>query len=96
MSEKRTAGAFDIRNIIGMLLTVYGVLLTGLGLFADPETDKTGGPNANLWAGVVLLVAGLGFVAWSRLRPVQVPDDVEPAPEDPTGPAPRTRPDDRR
>ncbi|MGL5850107.1 MAG: hypothetical protein ACRCZD_04910 [Phycicoccus sp.] len=31
MSEKRTAGAFDIRDIIGMPLVVYGVLLTATG-----------------------------------------------------------------
>jgi hypothetical protein len=90
MAEKHTAGAFDIRNIIG-LLAVYGVVLTLMGLFADPETDKTGGVNANLWAGLALLVVGLGSVAWSRPRPVTVPDDVEPPADDPTRPAPRKR-----
>ena len=38
-----TAGIYDIRNIIGSLLTIYGVILTAMGLFGDPETDKTGG-----------------------------------------------------
>ena len=56
--EKKTAGIFDIRNIIGALLTIYGVILTLMGLFADPETEKTGGSNANLVAGIVLLVTG--------------------------------------
>ncbi|GIL35265.1 hypothetical protein [Phycicoccus sp. DTK01] len=92
MAEKHTAGAFDIRNVIGGLLAIYGVILTGMGIFADPETDKTGGPNANLWAGLALLVVGLGFVAWSRLRPVVVPEDVEPVTDDPTRPAPKKRP----
>lgn len=64
---------FDIRNVIGSLLAVYGIILLLMGLFADPEVDKTGGPNANLWAGVVLLVIGAGFIAWGVLRPV-VPD----------------------
>ena len=50
--EKKTAGIFDIRNIIGALLTIYGVILTLMGLFADPETEKTGGSNANLVAGI--------------------------------------------
>ena len=27
MSERKTAGAFDIRNVIGALLTLYGVIL---------------------------------------------------------------------
>ncbi|WP_051750061.1 hypothetical protein LG324_18630 [Phycicoccus jejuensis] len=92
MAEKHTAGAFDIRNVIGGLLAIYGVILTAMGIFADPETDKTGGPNANLWAGLALLVVGLGFVAWSRLRPVVVPEDVEPVTDDPTRPAPKKRP----
>lgn len=64
---------FDIRNVIGSLLAVYGIILLLMGLFGDPEVDKTGGPNANLWAGIVLLVIGAVFIAWGALRPV-VPD----------------------
>lgn len=90
--EKKTAGIFDIRNIIGALLTIYGVVLTLMGLFADPETEKTGGSNANLVAGILLLVVGLGFIAWAYLRPVKVPDHVEPVPDDHTRPAPRKKP----
>jgi hypothetical protein len=89
---QHSAGAFDIRNVIGLLLTTYGVILTLMGLFADPETEKTGGPNANLWAGILLLVVGLGFIAWARLRPVKVPEHVEPVPDDPTRPAPKRKP----
>lgn len=76
-SEKKTAGAFDVRNIIGMLLTTYGVILTLAGLLGDTGEDKTGGVNANLWAGLALLVAGLGFLAWARLKPIVIPDDVD-------------------
>ena len=68
----RTAGALDIRNIIGGLLSIYGVILLFMGIFADAETEKTGGVNANLWAGIALLVVGAGFLAWARLRPVVV------------------------
>ena len=83
--RKHQAGAFDIRNIIGGLIGVYGVILTLMGIFGDPETEKTGGPNANLWAGIVMLVVGLAFLAWARLRPLLVPehtdkDDVAKAP----------------
>ena len=40
-------------------------------------------------AGIVLLVMGLGFIAWARLRPVKVPEHVEPVDDDPTRPAPQ-------
>ena len=73
---RHTAGLFDIRMIIGALLATYGVILLLMGVFADPETDKTGGVNANLWTGLALLVVGAAFVAWARLRPVVVPEEV--------------------
>jgi hypothetical protein len=72
---RKTAGAFDVRNIIGGLLGIYGVILTLMGLFADPEEGKTGGINANLWAGLALVAASAIFFAWWRLRPIVVPDD---------------------
>jgi hypothetical protein len=76
-SGKKTAGAFDVRNIIGLLLTAYGVILTAMGLFADADEDRTGGVNANLYAGIALLVVGAFFLVWMRLRPIVVPDDVD-------------------
>jgi hypothetical protein len=87
-----TAGAFDIRNIIGSLLSIYGVLLVLAGLFMDAEEEKTGGVNANLWTGLALVVAGVAFLLWARLKPIIVPPDVERAEDDPTRPAPRRRP----
>jgi hypothetical protein len=82
-SARRThnAGLLDIRNIIGALLGIYGVILFLLGVFADPQDDKTGGVNANLWAGLALLVTSAIFIAWARLRPVKVPDHVSGHPE---------------
>ncbi len=77
-SQKHTAGALDIRNIIGGLLGVYGVILVLMGIFGDKELDKTGDVNANLWAGLALVVVGAGFLAWARLKPIVVPETVEP------------------
>jgi hypothetical protein len=71
--SRHTAGLLDIRNIIGGLLATYGVILTLMGIFGDTEPDKTGDVNANLWAGLALLVVGIAFIAWARLRPVVVP-----------------------
>jgi len=47
-TRKHTAGALDIRNIIGGLLAVYGLILLLMGLFGDKALDKTGDVNANL------------------------------------------------
>ena len=68
------AGIFDIRNIIGALLGIDGLIILFVGIFGDAEEDKTGGVNANLWAGLGMLVVGLGFLTWARLRPVVVPE----------------------
>jgi drug/metabolite transporter (DMT)-like permease len=77
--NQHTAGAFDIRNIIGGLIGVYGVILTLMGIFGDKELDKTGDINANLWAGLVMLVMGAAFLVWARVRPVVVPEHDEAA-----------------
>jgi hypothetical protein len=68
------AGAFDVRNVIAGLIGFYGIVLVILGLFADTADDraKTGDVNANLWAGIVMLVVALGFFAWTRWRPIVV------------------------
>ncbi|GMA21290.1 hypothetical protein MM440_02245 [Arsenicicoccus piscis] len=76
-TAKHKAGAFDIRNIIGLLLAIYGVILLLMGLFGDQARDRTGGVNANLWAGIVLLVVGGLFMLWARLKPILVPEHVE-------------------
>lgn len=86
---RHTAGAFDIRNFIGGLLGLYGIILTLMGLFGDQELEKTGGLRANLWAGLALLVVSIGFIMWARLRPILVPEHVEPPEDDPTRPAPK-------
>jgi hypothetical protein len=82
-SSKRTAGAFDIRNIIGGLLAVYGVILILMGIFHDYDPKKTGDVNANLWAGLAMAVVGAGFMLWAWLRPIVVPDDVPAKDEGP-------------
>ena len=83
--NQHTAGAFDIRNIIGGLIGVYGIILTFMGIFGDPELDKTGDVNANLWAGIVMLVMGAAFLIWARVRPVVVPEHQEQETQDDAG-----------
>ncbi|HYH24820.1 MAG TPA: hypothetical protein VD834_05670 [Blastococcus sp.] len=73
-NDRHSAGAFDIRNIIGALIGFYGVVLVIMGLVANGEDEqaKTGGWNANLWTGIAMVVFALAFMLWSRLRPVVV------------------------
>jgi hypothetical protein len=75
----RSAGALDIRNFIGTLLGLYGIILTATGLFGDTELQKTGGVNANLWAGIFLLTVSAIFLGWAKLRPIQVLHHVDSA-----------------
>ena len=80
-----TAGAFDIRNFIGTLLGLFGLILVIMGLvaFSPDEAAKTDGMNANLWAGLVMLVVGVLFVVWTKLDPIRmVVRDNEPGAEE--------------
>ncbi|WP_137294054.1 hypothetical protein [Nocardioides dongxiaopingii] len=85
-SEKHTAGALDIRNVIGALLFVYGAILLVTRLVSGDEGgENSAGVNANLWAGLALAAVGAGFMIWSRVRPIVVPEHVD-SPEDLTPP----------
>jgi len=75
--SSRKAGAFDIRNVIALLLGAYGVLLVVLGLVhtSDADLAKADGLNINVWGGLGMIVAAAGFALWARLRPIVVPDE---------------------
>ncbi len=77
-STTHTAGAFDIRNVIGLLLGIYGLILVPMGLFADPAYEKTGGINANLITGIVLLLVAAVFLLWAKFRPIVVDESTLP------------------
>jgi hypothetical protein len=67
---------FDIRMPIGMLFSVFGILLIGYGAATRGSamyTEHSLGLNMNLWWGVVLLAFGLVMLALTRLRRKQVP-----------------------
>ncbi|MFJ3232489.1 hypothetical protein [Streptomyces sp. NPDC086787] len=75
--EQRSATAariFDLRRIIGGLFVVYGVIVTIAGLTdSDEEIAKAQGININLWTGIGMLLLGLFFLAWLKLRPTPPP-----------------------
>jgi hypothetical protein len=71
--RKHAAGAFDVRNVIAGLIGFYGVVLVVYGLVDSGEAhEKTGGVDANLWSGIVMVVVAAAFALWSRLRPIVV------------------------
>ncbi|MFG1626547.1 hypothetical protein [Kribbella sp. NPDC049227] len=72
--QQKKTGAFDIRVVIAALVGIYGLVLTILGIIADPhEVAKAAGININLWGGLAMLVFAALFVLWARLRPIVVP-----------------------
>ncbi|MFJ8542834.1 hypothetical protein ACIRFH_12620 [Streptomyces sp. NPDC093586] len=82
-SKSATAARlFDIRRIIGGLFVVYGVIVTIAGFVAsDDDIDKAQGVNINLWTGLGMLVLGLFFLAWLKLRPIAPPATTEEPPQ---------------
>lgn len=83
----KTAGALDVRNIIGLLMGIYGVILVLMGVFSDSTAPKSADVNSNLYAGLALLAVSAVFLTWARLRPIVVPKDVgEDAPTSPGEP----------
>jgi len=80
MSDTQTAGAFDVRNVIAGLIGFYGVVLVIVGIVdrSEEALAKTDGVNANLWAGIGMIVVAAAFALWSRLRPIIVDQPKEP------------------
>ncbi|KAA6460995.1 hypothetical protein DYQ86_12030 [Acidobacteria bacterium AB60] len=51
----------DLRNPMGLMFSIIGVILTGFGAATNGRVDlyaRSLGVNANLWWGIVLLVFG--------------------------------------
>ena len=64
---------FDLRIPVGLMFTVFGLILVGVGLFGGPAlAAQSLGINLNLWWGLFQLVFGglmLAFGLGSRPRP---------------------------
>jgi hypothetical protein len=77
--RRRTAGAFDIRSLIALLIGIYGVVLIIVGIVnhSDADLSKPDGVNVNLWTGVGMVVVAGAMQLWAMLRPVIVPADPE-------------------
>ncbi|MEV5985772.1 hypothetical protein AB0L85_12200 [Streptomyces sp. NPDC052051] len=83
------ARLFDIRRVIGGLFVLYGVIVTIAGLMAsDAAIDKAVGVNINLWTGLGMLLLGLFFLVWLKLRPTTPPTADADTPADGEKPTP--------
>ncbi|MEU7378516.1 hypothetical protein AB0A91_00575 [Streptomyces sp. NPDC042207] len=84
--ESRSATAariFDLRRIIGGLFVLYGVIVTVTGITdSQAAIDKAQGVNINLWTGTGMLVLGVFFLVWMKLRPVAPPEDPREGPRE--------------
>lgn len=70
--ESASGRLFDLRWLIAIMFAVYGIVLIVTGLFdSKAEIAKAAGVRINLWTGVGMLVTGLVFVVWARLRPLR-------------------------
>jgi len=60
---------FDLRLPLGLIFTLYGVILVGTGLFSSPEMIRqTLGQNVTLTWGFVQLLFGLTMLFLARKR----------------------------
>ncbi|WP_293818020.1 hypothetical protein [uncultured Corynebacterium sp.] len=76
------AGAFDIRNVIGSLMGLYGVVLLISYFLLDPGMDVTTGEpkneTYNLVCGLAMVVVAAVFFLWTKLDPIKIDEPVEP------------------
>jgi hypothetical protein len=68
----------DVRLPIGLMFSVFGVVLSLYGLFSDKQIyQRSLDININLWWGLVLLVFGLLMLWLARGAPKE---DTAPSP----------------
>lgn len=75
-TSRHTAGAFDIRTFIALLMGIYGVILVLAGIFGGNTTTngQSVSGSINTFVGIALLVfAGL-MQGWAMWRPTVVDD----------------------
>lgn len=67
--------SFEVWFYIGVLLGIYGVMLTAAGGYqwVHPPSTVLAGYHATFWAGVALLIVGGGYTIayWPRLLEVE-------------------------
>lgn len=80
--QSAAAKLFDLRILIGGLFVVYGIMLTIAGFFTSAKNlAKASNININLLLGIGMLIVGIVFIAWWRLRPLKRPEAAQDAHE---------------
>ncbi len=73
--QQHTAGAFDIRNFIGALLGLYGLILTLAGdLRRQGATTRPAASTPTSRPASSCSSSSAFFIAWARIKPIVVPD----------------------
>jgi hypothetical protein len=83
---------FDIRMPIGMLFSLFGILLIGYGAATQGSAmyaEHSLGLNMNLWWGIALLCFGAVMLALTRLRGKQESAGAAQKPGEPEQPPAR-------
>jgi len=84
-ADSAASRLFDLRMVIAVLFTIYGIVLVILGFTSTTDADiaRAGDINLNLWAGVGMLVVAALFGTWVLLRPLRLPtaEELEAAPD---------------
>ena len=71
-TESAAGRLFDLRWLIAAMFVVYGIVLIVVGILdGQAEIKKAAGVRINLWTGIGMLVLGIVFAVWARLRPLQ-------------------------
>lgn len=74
-TQRKAANRFDIRRLIGGLMTLYGIVLVVTGIVGSHHVKtKAAGINVDLWAGIGMIVVGLLLLFWAISRPTEVPE----------------------
>ncbi len=61
----------DIRIPIGLMFSIFGLLITVFGLFTDSDSimyQRSLGINVNIIMGIIMLVFGLGMLLFVRMK----------------------------
>lgn len=78
MTEARL---LDLRTYIAVLMLIFGVVVTGMGIVAgDEDVAKAVNVNINLWSGIGMLAISAFFIVWALVKP-PIPLGAEPEKE---------------